>query len=61
MKTWAHFGTYVSELSEKLKDARHSQEEERIQINDTKTLIMNSLSVNDNQGDVWIQFRSTFD
>lgn len=49
MKTWAHFGTYVTELSGRLKDARQSQEEERIQINDTKALILSSMNSEDSK------------
>ncbi|XP_042212211.1 arfGAP with SH3 domain, ANK repeat and PH domain-containing protein-like isoform X5 [Homarus americanus] len=44
MKTWAHFGSYVSELSEKLRDVRHRQEEERRHLLATRKLISNSLS-----------------
>ncbi|XP_066950438.1 arfGAP with SH3 domain, ANK repeat and PH domain-containing protein isoform X1 [Macrobrachium rosenbergii] len=44
MKTWAHFGTYVSELSEKLRDVRHRQEEERRHLLATRKIISNSLS-----------------
>ncbi|CAL4061582.1 unnamed protein product, partial [Meganyctiphanes norvegica] len=44
MKTWAHFGSYVTELSEKLRDVRHQQEEERRQLLATRQLIRNSLS-----------------
>ncbi|XP_069162450.1 arfGAP with SH3 domain, ANK repeat and PH domain-containing protein isoform X6 [Procambarus clarkii] len=44
MKTWAHFGSYVSELSEKLRDVRHRQEEERRHLLATRKIISNSLS-----------------
>lgn len=44
MKTWAHFGTYVSELSERLRDVRHRQEEERRHLLNTRKIISNSLS-----------------
>lgn len=44
MKTWAHFGSYVSELSEKLRDVRHRQEEERRHLLATRKMISNSLS-----------------
>lgn len=44
MKTWAHFGTYVTELSEKLRDVRHRQEEERRRLLATRKIISSSLS-----------------
>ncbi|KAG0716928.1 ArfGAP with SH3 domain, ANK repeat and PH domain-containing protein [Chionoecetes opilio] len=44
MKTWAHFGSYVSELSEKLRDVRHRQEEERRHLLATRKIISNSLN-----------------
>ncbi|XP_045133962.1 arfGAP with SH3 domain, ANK repeat and PH domain-containing protein-like isoform X2 [Portunus trituberculatus] len=44
MKTWAYFGSYVSELSEKLRDMRHRQEEEKRHLLDTRKMISNSLN-----------------
>ena len=43
MKTWAHFGTYVAELSEKLKEAGVDQEEEKKNLKETRNLISNSM------------------
>ncbi|XP_018012440.1 arf-GAP with SH3 domain, ANK repeat and PH domain-containing protein 2 isoform X2 [Hyalella azteca] len=44
LKTWEHFGTYVSELSDRLKEVRHRHEEERRLLVETRTLIKNSLT-----------------
>lgn len=53
MKTWAHFGSYVTELSEKLRDVRHQQEEERRDLLNTCSLIKNSLSA-EAKTEVWL-------
>ncbi|KAF2365042.1 Arf GTPase activating protein [Trinorchestia longiramus] len=44
LKTWEHFGSYVSELSDRLKEVRHRHEEERRLLVETRTLIKNSLT-----------------
>ena len=44
MKTWQHFGSYVSELSNRLREVRHKHEEERRLLMQTRALIKSSLT-----------------
>jgi len=44
MKTWQYFGTYVSELSDRLREVKTQHEEERRLLIETRALIKNSLT-----------------